>query len=220
MKSKKIKTIIWGASDHAVVVADALEKQEAYELLGFIDDINPEKKGKVLCGKKIFGGREQLFSFQKRKIKHIALGFGNCSARIESGNFLVDHGFVPLTLIHSAHHICSNVKIGQGTVILVGAIIGPGCNIGNYCIVNNNSTICHNTVIEDGVHICPGVHVAGRVRICSGSWIGIGSCISDKIKIGAKSFIGAGSVVVKDIPDGVLAYGNPARVIRLFEHPF
>jgi len=50
--------------------------------------------------------------------------------------------------------------------------------------------------------------------------LSIGSCVVDKATIGSGSFIGAGSVVVKDIPKGVVAYGNPARVIRPIDHQF
>ena len=46
------------------------------------------------------------------------------------------------------------------------------------------------------------------------TWIGIGSSIIQNICIGEDTFVGAGSVVLNDLPDGVLAYGAPAKVIR------
>jgi acetyltransferase EpsM len=52
------------------------------------------------------------------------------------------------------------------------------------------------------------------VRVCRGAWVGIGSSVIDGVRIGAGSTVGAGSVVVRDVPDGVLAYGVPAKVIR------
>ena len=64
------------------------------------------------------------------------------------------------------------------------------------------------------------MHVGGKVNIGTASWIGIGSCIVDRVTIGSGSFIGAGLVVVKDVPEGVLVRGNPARVIRPIEHDF
>jgi len=219
-KKEKIKVVIWGASGHAKVIAGILEMNSSYELLGFLDDANPERKGQAFCGKRILGGREQLRSLRKKNVKHIALGFGNCLKRNKVGNFLVDQGISPLTVCHPTYSMASDVEIGQGTVIMAGAIIDPACRIGNYCIINNNSVVCHDAVIEDAVHICPGVHVAGQVTIGLASWVGIGSCISDHVNIGARSYIGAGSVVVKDIPGGVLAYGNPARVIRPIDHDF
>ena len=52
------------------------------------------------------------------------------------------------------------------------------------------------------------------IEIGSDVWVGGGAIICPGVKIGSKSVIGAGSVVTRDIPDGVLAAGNPCRVIR------
>jgi acetyltransferase-like isoleucine patch superfamily enzyme len=56
--------------------------------------------------------------------------------------------------------------------------------------------------------------VCGGCHIGEGTLIGAGSVVRDGIKIGRNSIIGAGSVVVKDIPDGVVAYGNPCKPMR------
>jgi acetyltransferase-like isoleucine patch superfamily enzyme len=58
------------------------------------------------------------------------------------------------------------------------------------------------------------VNIAGICEIEDKVVIGAGSVVLDKIKIGKSSIIGAGSVVTKNIPDGVIAYGSPAKVIR------
>lgn len=219
-KSDKIKTVVWGASGHALVVANALRMQRNFEILGFIDDINPIEHVVNNFGYNILGGKEQIPYLKQQNIKHIALGFGHCSSRIELGDYLLKEDFVLVTVIHPNTIIGSNVEIGCGTVLLAGVVVDPQCQIGNYCIINNNSTISHNSILDKGVHICPGVHIGGRVNIGTGSWIGIGSCIIEDVNIGYRSFIGAGSVVVEDIPDRVLAYGNPARVIKSIEGPF
>lgn len=52
------------------------------------------------------------------------------------------------------------------------------------------------------------------VEIGMDVWVGGGAIICPGVKIGSKTVIGAGSVVTRDIPDGVLAAGNPCRVIR------
>jgi acetyltransferase-like isoleucine patch superfamily enzyme len=56
--------------------------------------------------------------------------------------------------------------------------------------------------------------MAGNVTIGTGTTIGMGVNIINGVKIGNNTVIGAGSVVTKDIPDNVVAYGNPCRVIR------
>lgn len=52
------------------------------------------------------------------------------------------------------------------------------------------------------------------IEIGSDCWIGGGAIICPGVKVGSKTVIGAGSVVTRDIPDGVLAVGNPCRVLR------
>jgi maltose O-acetyltransferase len=52
------------------------------------------------------------------------------------------------------------------------------------------------------------------VEIGADVWVGGGALILPGVRIGARSVIGAGSVVTRDVPEGVLAAGNPCRVIR------
>lgn len=52
------------------------------------------------------------------------------------------------------------------------------------------------------------------VHICENVWIGAGTVIVPGVTIGKNSIIGAGSVVTKDIPENVVAVGNPCRVLR------
>jgi maltose O-acetyltransferase len=86
-------------------------------------------------------------------------------------------------------------------------------------------TIGDFTLFGPGVQILTPLHpvdAAQRRReefgkpisIGSDVWVGGGALILAGVRIGARSIIGAGSVVTRDVPDGVLAAGNPCRVIR------
>ena len=55
---------------------------------------------------------------------------------------------------------------------------------------------------------------ARDIYIKDGAWIASGVIITGPVTIGENTVIGAGSVVAKDIPDGVLAVGNPAKVVK------
>jgi acetyltransferase EpsM len=79
--------------------------------------------------------------------------------------------------------------------------------------VNTAASVDHHCSIGDAVHIAPGVRLAGNVKIGQGAWVGIGATIIENVRIGDGAVIGAGSVVVEDIPDAVVAYGVPARVV-------
>ena len=56
--------------------------------------------------------------------------------------------------------------------------------------------------------------MAGVCRLGRGVTVGAGATIVDSITIGRDSVIGAGSVVTRNVPPGVVAYGVPARVVR------
>ena len=57
-----------------------------------------------------------------------------------------------------------------------------------------------------------------EIKIEDGVWIGNSVIILPGVKIGKKSIIGAGSVVCKSIPDYCVAVGNPARIIKRYDH--
>jgi acetyltransferase EpsM len=218
MKKKHIA--IWGASGHALVVSNIANLCGQYKIAGFLDDVNHSRKGKIFAGKPILGGYEALSLLKRKGIQHVALGFGQCSARIDVARMLKKKDLKVITLIHPDAVISEDVTIGEGTVVSAGVLIDPDCRIGRYTIINNGAIISHGSTIGDGTHICPGVRIAGNVHIGLCCWVGIGSCVVDRVRIGDRSYIGAGSVVTNDIPAGVLVYGNPAKIINKVTKPF
>jgi len=214
------KAVCWGASGHARSVVNALRSYPDIKIVGYLDDVNPDRHGQSFEGEKILGGEEYLEILAEQGVAACVLGFGHCLRRIEVGQLLAQKGFALPCVLHPSALIASDAVIGEGTVVLAGALIDPGCRIGNYAIINNGAIVNHECVIGDGVHVCPGVNIAGRTTIGRGCWLGIGSTFVDKIRVGDHTFIGAGSVVTKDIPSGCLVYGNPARVIRPIDRNF
>ncbi len=208
------KLVIWGASGHALVVVDIIQLQGLYEITGFLDNVHPQHHGKDFCGFPILGGQEQLDFLKERKVEYLILAFGNCQARLRLSELVCVKGFSLATAIHPTAIIAADASIGVGTVIAAGAVVNPGTRIGENSIINTCASIDHECVIEAGVHICPGVHLAGRVRVGRGTWVGIGATLIEGVQVGTHSLIGAGAVVVNDIPDGVIAYGVPAKIIR------
>lgn len=206
------KIVIWGASGHAIVVAGILRLQGEHEIVGYLDNVNPERRGEMFHGARILGGEEQLETLLSEGARHIIMGFGSCDARLSLAERIKRLGFELAVAIHPSAVIASDVTIKPGTVVAAGAVINPGCQVGENVIINTSSSIDHECVIGDGAHISPGVHLAGKVTIGRATWVGIGSSVIDHVSIGSGTIIGAGSAVVRDIPDRVVAFGNPAKV--------
>lgn len=86
--------------------------------------------------------------------------------------------------------------------------------------VGNNVMFAPNVTIATATHpIQPklreqGIQYNVDVHIGDNVWIGAGATVLPGVTIGDNSVIGAGSLVTKDIPSGVVAVGNPCRVIR------
>lgn len=206
------KIVIWGASGHAMVVADIIRLQGQYQIIGFLDSFNRQRQNTVFCGSQILGGEEQLDNLLEQGVTRLIFGFGNCDARLKLTELIKSKGFQLSSAIHPGSIIASDVIVGQGTVVAAGAVINSKCLIGENVIINTSSSVDHECIIHDGAHISPGAHLAGKVMVGQGAWIGLGASVIDRISIGRGTIIGAGSVVVKDIPDNAVAYGNPAKV--------
>jgi len=206
--------VIWGASGHALVVADIVRLQGNYTIMGFLDDINPERRGTAFEGSSILGGEEQLDKLLSQGINNILIGFGDCRMRFEKMRMLKEKGFSFPVAIHPSSVIADSVTFGPGTVIAAGTVINPKCIIGEGVIINTSASVDHECVIGDASHLSPGVHLSGQVTIGEATHVGIGTSVIQQVRIGRGTVIGAGSVVISDLPDFVVAYGVPAKINR------
>jgi sugar O-acyltransferase (sialic acid O-acetyltransferase NeuD family) len=125
----------------------------------------------------------------------------------------------PATLIHPFSFVSPAATIGSGTAIMPGVVINSGARVGVDCIINTSASIDHDCLIGPHSHLCPGVRLAGSVVVGAGTMIGTGCAVIPGVKIGNNCMIGAGSVVVRNLPDNSVAFGNPARLVRQNE-PF
>ena len=216
MKGASVRATIaiWGASGHARVVADILRLCGEFEIVGFIDDRQPERRGEEFLGLPILGGRESLGPLAARGVRHLVLAFGDGGARLRLTREVRAAGFALARAIHPRAVVASDVTVGEGTVIAAGAVVNPGARIGENVIVNTCASVDHDCDVGDGAHVCPGARLAGTVVVGRAAWVGLGAVVIEGVTIGDGTYVGAGSVVVGDLPPGVLAYGVPARVVR------
>lgn len=106
--------------------------------------------------------------------------------------------------------------IGHDTFINHNAYLmdGGGITIGHHCFIGPNCgmyTAIHPTLAKERNK---GLEKALPIVIGDNCWIGADVTILPGVTIGSNSIIGAKSVVTKDIPDNVIAVGNPCRVLR------
>ena len=118
--------------------------------------------------------------------------------------------------------IRDKVIIGKNAVIMMGAVINIGAEIGEGSMVDMNDVIGARGKIGKRVHLGAGAVVAGVLEPPSKSpceigddvMIGANSVILEGVKIGNGSVVAAGSVVVDDVPAGVVVAGSPAKIVK------
>jgi sugar O-acyltransferase (sialic acid O-acetyltransferase NeuD family) len=202
----KNKLIIIGASGHGKVVADIAIKMNKWQSIAFLDD---DESIKTSMGLEVIGKTADAFTYKDEADFFVAIG--NNLTREKVQEQLMDEGMSVVSLIHPSAVIGSDVEIGTGTVVMAGVVINSSTRIGKGCIINTSSSLDHDNVIEDYVHISPGASLAGTVRVGRGSWIGIGSVVSNNVNICSGCKVGAGAVVVKDITESGTYVGVPVR---------
>ena len=109
----------------------------------------------------------------------------------------------------------SNIRLGRRVFFNFNCVILDVCEvrIGDFTLVGPAVQIYTATHPVDA-ELRRSVELGKPITIGSDVWIGGAAVICPGVTIGSRSIVGAGSVVTRDIPEGVIAAGNPCRVIR------
>lgn len=196
--------ILFGASGHAKVIIDILEKQGVN--IEYLIDANPSIK-----------------SLQSYPVLHES----DCENLPDDQEFIVSIGNNKIRkqvveglktsfgwAVHSSVILGDEVSIGQGSVVMAGAIVNSATSIGNHAIINTACSIDHDCSLGDYVHISPNATLCGSISVGEGTHVGAGATIIPNLKIGKWVTIGAGAVITKDVPDYGVVVGNPGRIIK------
>ena len=159
-----------------------------------------------------------------RQISLLPLTIGS-HARLRSGTVIyasvqIGSGF------ETGHNVTvrEETRIGDDCAIWNNSTVDYGCILGNRVKIHNNVYVAQYTAIEDDVFLAPGVMIANDPHplctkcmqgptIRNGAKIGINSVLLAHVVIGQNALVGAGSVVTKDVPEGMLVVGSPAKVV-------
>lgn len=118
------------------------------------------------------------------------------------------------SIISPKSNVSHLATIHDGTIIAVFCSIQANARIGQNVSVNSASIIGHDSVVSNNAVISSMVNLGGAAFVGSGTFIGMGTLVKEGVKIGKSSIVGMGSVVYHDVPDNVIALGNPTRVVR------
>ena len=166
------------------------------------------------------------YPVMRANVGPLVLGAG---ARLRSGTVLYDGTTIGRRL-QTGHGVVIRecCEIGDDVSIWSNSVIDYGCRIGDRVKIHCNCYVAQYTELENDVFLAPGVTIANDLypgnersahlmagpKIGAGAQIGVNVTILPFVRIGAGALIGAGSVVTRDIPAAVVAFGNPAVARR------
>ena len=207
--------LIYGASGHAKMIVDIIQKTNNYIMTGFVDSYKPINE--VVYGHKIIGNLEQIPKLIKElNIEGIVIGIGENITRMEKYHEIkkIAPNLEFVAIVHPTATIAKDVSITEGTVIMANVVINADAKIGRFSILNTASTFGHDCEMDDFSSLASGVTIAGNVKIGFCSAICLGAIIIQNLTIGDHTIIGAGSIVLKSIGNNMKAFGSPIHTVK------
>jgi sugar O-acyltransferase (sialic acid O-acetyltransferase NeuD family) len=212
--SNKKQIVIFGAAGTGLLMAESVSRNIEVTFLGFLDD-DAEKKAHGYYNLPVLG---RLSSWEDLPSECLFLTslYGpkkNCQF-FE----LVKSLDVPesrwATVVDPSAIVSTTVTMGYGVYIGPGVILEPMVCLGNLCAMLGNVYIAHGSRFADYVVCANSVSIAGEVSVGEASFIGANAAVREYTHIGSRTVIGMGSVVLRDVADGQIVAGNPARFAK------
>ncbi len=208
---KKKPLIIVGGGEHARMVVEAARSDTAlFDLLGFVD---PKSRPHMIAvaGIPQLGDDEAVARYPEASgVLGVGVaGFSDIRQRIVAR--LTSAIGEWTAVLHRDALVHSDVRIGEGSVIMARATVSPGAQVGKHCIVNTGVIVEHDVTIGHFSQLGPGVVIGGGTTVGTNVFIGLGATVRDHVTIGDDAVIGMGSVVVADVPRGASVMGVPAK---------
>ena len=144
----------------------------------------------------------------------ISMGIGEPAVREKLFAKIERDGIGAATLIHPDVYIPSTTTIGKGVTIQYGCFISCNVLIEDYVYIQPQANVGHNDILKTGCILSGMANLAGNVKVGNYTYLGLSTAIKEGVSIGDYSIIGMYSAVYKDIPDEMIAMGNPARPMR------
>ena len=187
------------------------EKESRWDEILFVDD--DSSLGDSIYQGKLFTMDKLLKEFDSNDCE-IIIATGEPSLRKKLFTIVKSLNLRFTTLIDPSCIISNTSNIGEGVIIAPNSFISSDVELGDNVLINASTIIGHDIVIEKNTSVSSFVCIGGASEIGQESYIGMGTVIKEQLKIGSNVIIGLGSIVHRDIPNQVIALGNPARIMR------
>jgi len=210
-----MKIFIYCAGGFGKEVFDTAKRinksQDKWDEILFIDD--DPSLGADFYGSKIFAfdavlDRHHLSSFE------VSIANGEPTVRKKIYDKVVARGVKLATIVDDTAIISDTAAMAEGVVVTAYCSVSSSAVVANNVALNTKAIVGHDVTLGEHCVVSSLVNLGGACSVGENSYIGMGVQIKEGVKIGKDVIVGMGSVVYNDIPDEVIALGNPARPMR------
>ncbi len=211
--------LIAGAKGHAIEILEVFHQNNELGSIFFFDDVSEDLDHELFGKFPIITTLEEARCYFIERPEFV-LGLGNPYLRKMIADKLTLQGGILTSVISKSASLGHyEILLGTGLNLMQNVMISNCVTIGKGSLINSHSSLHHNVKIGDYCEISPNSVLLGGCSLGDFCSVGSNATILPNIQIGNHATIGAGAVVNKDLPEGAVAVGVPAKVIKFKNIP-
>jgi sugar O-acyltransferase (sialic acid O-acetyltransferase NeuD family) len=211
MTEQRKEVIVIGAGGFGREVSEWAQ-DSGLNVVGFADD-DPDALQGFNYGLPILGPIEAV---QNEESVAFVVAVGEPATRRHLADRLEAVGGSLVSVIHPRAYVAKTAQIGHGCILAPYVQVSADATVGANTALSPFASIWHDAVVGSHCFFCPYGVVTGGVELGDGVFLGTHATVVPRISVGSGTRVAAGAVVTRDVGQGLLMIGMPARGRALF----